>query len=247
MTGYVNFDLGIAIAIAASVYAQVDWWIRSRSHGKILRIFVSLVLFMPIALVVRIALGPKPLTIQMEAKEGNYEPSFEIGGILWTDSFSDLRVSATNPTDDSYTDVDIFVRTDLEIAQVGFLDIIKQCASAPTEMPFKMTLGIEDKTGKSFDVPVLPKLNMITITNIYRIHCDKLSPKSGFEAIIAIVSPNPRVNGHMPQTLLGPRKRPSWAVLQLEYTAGNRRLSKFEAKCFSAPCPNMPTEFSQVR
>ena len=75
---------------------------------------------------------------------------------------------------------------------------------------------------------------------IYRIRCDKIIPNSNIEIIAQIVSTNPTVNGQFPQTLLAPRRRPSWLGIEGSHTARYRKHHLFKTICLVEKCDIPP-------
>jgi hypothetical protein len=45
-------------------------------------------------------------------RKANYSPGEDVVGITWNTHFTDLRVAITNPSDDDYHDLDIFIQPD---------------------------------------------------------------------------------------------------------------------------------------
>jgi hypothetical protein len=70
MTGYSNFWLGVLIALFATVFFAIAWWLISRHHSLIQKICGFGVVAIFIAIIVAIVSRPAPLVAQMYDKPG---------------------------------------------------------------------------------------------------------------------------------------------------------------------------------
>lgn len=62
-----------------------------------------------------------PINLFAIANDGNYPSGTNIGGIDWSDRFVDLRVVITNETASDYRDLDLTLKPDRPVAEIGQL------------------------------------------------------------------------------------------------------------------------------
>jgi hypothetical protein len=64
-------------------------------------------------------------------RKGDYPAGTIIGGISWDSHFTDLRVAITNPTDDTYEDIDLIVQADKWSYKAALLNTPPDCNLTP--------------------------------------------------------------------------------------------------------------------
>jgi hypothetical protein len=223
------FWTGIVLAYAGIAWLLLDWWFFSKTLSGRIRL-VGTGGTLVFALVVSwIAFRPAPLEIFSTATDLDYTDGSDVFGIKWNDLYSDLRTNITNTSSDQYTDLEIFIRTDLQIRDMAFLGRL-QC-SHNVWLPVQISatgLKAKDSEGKTVAVP----LNLTTGT-IFRIFCDKLLPSERIEIVSAIVP----IKGK-------DRKKPVWVYTKINYNAYGRARAKEFTQCFIAKCtiPDLPLQ-----
>lgn len=158
---------------------------------------------------------------------GNYVPGTEIAGIKWPDHASEIRLAIMNGTGSPFSNVDISIRSDLEIMRIGFFPSENTCSAYPLtliEEIFAVTI-------KNQKIPAFFKNG--SISPRYRIHCDTISPNSKVSVIVETVALNPGFNGHWPSPLIAPARAAKWLEIEKSYTARYRPYHSFRIICFS--------------
>jgi hypothetical protein len=223
------FWVGIIVAYIGAVWFARDWYFSWKEARTLER---SLVFLFPIgaaALVTWIALRPAPLDIYSVSEDGNYPEGTEIYGIIWNNYYSDMRSVIRNDSSEQYTDLEIFVRTDILIRDIG-IDSRFNC-SKEVWKPFDITaplLTVTDDKGMSTTIPIITKNNSAYGT-VFRIYCDKLLPNEKIEIASALIPADGRRI----------RTKPSWVTIVANYNAIGRMRTKEFGQCFIGNCSNM--------
>jgi hypothetical protein len=165
-----------------------------------------------------------PLLFPATANKGDkYPVGFDLAGIKWQKSYSDVRIDLRNPTSHDYKNVDLSIYTDLQIAQVGQITDIPNVSYFPqSTLEAQVNLEGKDKRGHKTSIPVVPQKGMAQSNQIYRVLIDKLPKKSTVKLVLAVVRINPMVNGKMPQTLFSADSVPAWIAVKGDYMAIGR-------------------------
>jgi hypothetical protein len=177
------------------------------------------------------AFRPAPLQISFIAEDHNYIPGTDIYGIKWNDSYCDMRSLITNQSNWPYSELEIFIRTNLFIKEIGFNG--RASCSGRSWIPAGVAdanITATDKSGKSFTIPFTSP----AFGTVFRIYCDKILGSETLEIVSAIID------------FQKPRKKPSWVTLTASYNTFGRAEEKEIRKCFLEKCSGtlLPKEFS---
>lgn len=220
---------GIGLAFVGIVWLWVDWWVFSKEFTVIKRIIGAMAIS-PIAIFIGLlALRPAPLGVTAIADDAKYQDGSIIDGITWRDRYYPMRLIIDNTSGEAYRDLEIFVRTDLIIKDMGF-NSDEKC-SFRVILPGVM-LAYPESTVTTPDGRSTTKAVNIDAGSVYRISCEKLSAGGVLEFIAAIV-PNPPNPGRL-------RSSPSWAVVEAKYVAFSRPESVVFRRCFIERCKHIP-------
>ncbi len=160
-----------------------------------------------------------------------------IHGIEWQDYYLEGRITLMNRTNQQYSNLDMLVKSNLSIAQIGFISQFSKCTAGAWPVNPEMLLEGTDAVGKK--MTLVPRPSPV-LAPMYRIQCDKISGFDQIGIMIAIININPTVNGKPPATLFGPRPRPNWMIPSIAFDALGQRYYGVFTKCFIGACPQMP-------
>jgi hypothetical protein len=119
-------------------------------------------------------------------RNAEYPPGTQVGKILWSSRFTDLRVSLWNHGGVDFEDIDLVLQPDEAIAamdQVTHLPDVFCCSTASANDKLGVEL-LDGATGKRTVVP----LELIASTGGYRVQCKKVPRKQRLDVVMAIVS-----------------------------------------------------------
>lgn len=123
-----------------------------------------------------------PINLFAIANDGNYPSGTRIGGIDWSDRFVDLRVVITNETDLDYRDLDLTLKPDKPVAEIGQLSNLPGVSFSPVADPTYSVVYIEGATGKQTTIPLV----LIDSDSGYRMRCGLLPRKGKLEIVLAV-------------------------------------------------------------
>ncbi|MEO7859955.1 MAG: hypothetical protein ABIU05_05845 [Nitrospirales bacterium] len=174
-----------------------------------------------------------PLGISVVRHLGNFQDGEVIGGITWKPPYSELRVSFTNESQEVYEDFDMIIKTDLQVAKTGWIDIKPNCSFDLHQFP-----AIPEPRGRGKDAKgniVEGPYKFFVDNGPYRIHCDKLLAHDHISVIFALVSGltknlNEVDMTKIPESLFGPKKLPDWAKIYGSYRVRMRPYSISKAE-----------------
>lgn len=227
LAGGAYFWPGIYFATAGIVWLLIDWCIFSKSLVFRTRLTGAIGTLIIAGLPCWMAFRPAPLSIFSIADNANYAAGQDIFGIKWNDSYSELRTIISNASSEQYRDVEILVRADLLIREIGS-NKGGACSFEPY-LPGMFiggpSLSSTDAQGRQIKIPTPPNTG-----NIFKILCDKIPPLGTIEIVAAVIPTiaTPRV-----------RTKPSWAFVQVSYLAFGRPETKTYTQCFIGRC-SMP-------
>lgn len=235
MTGFMNFWAGVLGASLAIVWFAVDWYVLSRGMRLIVRGTGGLSALAAAIFVGWIAFRPAPINVAIDAPPGNYNEGTNALGVLWKVGYDPVNIIVFNNTSSEYEGFDSYVRTSLQIAEVGVRGYINQCI-ATAENPFvtigSASLSYNNAKGGTLSIPLFQGPQPI-VSTFYRIRCDKLASNSKIDIVLAVVG-----------ALAGATEaRPSWAVLSSRYTRAGKVYKAFDSHCFFGTCADMPNSY----
>jgi hypothetical protein len=219
---------GIVLIYLSAVVLAIDFlcekWDRIWRFGALL---------IPIGLVGLVSLwafGSAPLEIQFHRHYGNFKEGEVIGGIVWKDTYSELRVVVSNPTSNDYQDFDALIATDLWVANTGLMD------AAPTRVlriagPHATDVRLKGKDERGN--PIEQLMSRLALTGPHLLHCDKLLKHDTVQAVFALVNASDKPQKPdvtKPESFLGPKKLAKWASVNSTYTSLFRPYSFSEKK-----------------
>jgi hypothetical protein len=178
-----------------------------------------------------VVLPTEPLAVNLTPHYGNFKEGETVGGIQWEKNFSELRISFSNPSEQSYDDLDMVILTDLFIAQHGLIDAPPNCSLRLHQSP--TALGARLKGKDNDGRPTEQLMSSLGDSGPYLLHCDKLLPRDTAQVIFALVGlKNEDVMDWMkskqkehlkeadinkPWSIFGPKKLPEWAAVNGRY------------------------------
>jgi hypothetical protein len=164
------------------------------------------------------------------APPGNFIDGTNIYGIEWKNNYSELSIIITNDTNVNYTDLDIYIRTDMMIAAGGIAPGVNQCFTEG-DIPGLSVAGqrftVHGMEGGPLEIPLF---NMqVKKSSIYRIRCARTAAKSRIDAEFAIVAGGFDLNPP-------PKIQAKWAKVSMDYDASFRHRPRFFKQCFIDDC-----------
>jgi hypothetical protein len=233
------FWFGFKIAAFACAFLALDWWLLSKPQPLVLRVSGLAVSILAFSLIAWLAFRPLPLTVTMYAESHNYVPNTNVDGIAWKPNYSELGVILSNDTGVEYRNVDIYIRSDIVIADSGIGETINKCViqrQNPGIQIGAFTLTGKDKNGVEHTVRTMPSR---AISSFNRVWCDAIEPHSSVEFTFALIGTFSSGVPLLPN-FGSDRVPPKWAIASAQYVAANRVLRPFFPKCFSGACDDMP-------
>jgi hypothetical protein len=226
MTGYINFWAGIAVLVLTAGAFAIHFWLANKRLSPRLRIVGVIVIFGALGLTLWAVFVPAPLQVVISAPSNNYRKGTRVLGLEWKEDEAPVRFTITNDTDLSYENFDSYYKTDLMlIARVGVYGGINTCTPSPENTA--MTITQSTLSAAEASIPVLEPDQQNPAT-IYRVRCDKLSPHSHIDVVLAVANTT----------------KPAWAIGSFRYDAVNRhRGPKFFPKCLADKCSDLPSMF----
>jgi len=219
MSAPIYFWLGICLATAG-----VPW------------LFADLCIYKPLSIITRLcgiaatliagaviafmAFRDAPLYMGIHHEILSFESGADANGIKWNDSYSGVMLIVKNTSDWPYSDIEIFIRTNIEIKDIGFSS--SNCGGHAWA-PFGVSISImNQKTGKNV---ALPKPGGTT----FKINCDKLLNHEKLEILAAVTGPKPA-------------DKPQWITATADYVTFTRPEHRTFKQCLSAACDigNLP-------
>ena len=152
LAGQNFFWAGVGLCILAWLFFIVDWFRVSRGMPNITKFFGTLVPNILLILVIWIAIRPAPLEISFDAPNMDYSEGSDLHGIKWISQYSELRITLANRTDNEYDNVDVFISTNISIAQIVTVGDHINCVNAPN-LRYDMVAFGTDASGKKAVVP----------------------------------------------------------------------------------------------
>ena len=180
--------------IAIGTNFLVSKWHEVR-RKKLISIISCLVFLMWIIALYDFRPGPPTDALEENAHAytNHHIPGTQFGGIMWREENStDLRVSLTNNTDNTYGDVDIVIDPDSWIVGIGQLQAVPKCDITPsTDVQTSLDLA-PNGTGKTYSInPAV----MASLGDGVRVLCDKIKPHTSIDLIFATTD-NPNFPGY---------------------------------------------------
>jgi len=132
-----NFVIGTSCVYVGLLLLALDLYFRLRDRrGWKSKWPILFPLLLAILFTYYWTLKPAPLYLAaLDFGKGIPDADGKIGGISWKDGFYEIQLSVANHTDDDYTDVRIWVRTDEYIANIGKLG---KCLDGSVEPSLRM-------------------------------------------------------------------------------------------------------------
>jgi hypothetical protein len=236
------FSAGIWIGLVATAIFGVEWWKFSKQFHRNERLLGFGGVFVLGGVLGWLLARSAPVEISTFPAEGNYAPDTEIAGIKWNPSFYDLRIILTNKSTENYSDLEILLRTDLFIHDVGAIDEFSKCTSGVES--FARDLSITAKDAQGSPSTIVPRSK--PFGSIFKVHCDKLLAGDHLELVTAIVSITiPKTDQTRPGGIFDLRTKPSWITMKLRYDGLGRPRDESFSQCFIGSCENiaMPMKY----
>lgn len=228
MTGYINFWVGIAILIATALAFAVHFWVANKTLSPRVRVSGVALIVSALALMLWFVFVPAPLGVVIDAPSGNYQKGEQIFGLEWREDYYPVNITISNDSDHAYENFISHFTTNLRlIARAGVSGGINQCIATPENTAIDISQATLSVPGKNLSIPLFQS-NKQFPASIYRVRCDKISPHSRIDVILA----------------LDGSAKPTWAIGSFRYDAVNRhRGPLYIPRCFEVACPNMPSKF----
>jgi hypothetical protein len=226
MSGPDTFWTGFWIAIGSCVAFAAIGIALSRGGNRfvqILSLSLSVIASTPI---IWLAIRPAPISGTFLPLDGAYAPGQSVYGIPWMADYSGLSFTLTNDTDMTYSDVDVWMRTDILIANITISPSINSCV-AKADTPFMKIMLPMMTIMSSFGKPIGPTIQADTLethSTYYHIQCTALAPKSTVTMYLAL------------DTLHLKRRAPGWAAFSVRYVGASRFRERFSFQCLVSKC-----------
>jgi hypothetical protein len=142
-----------------------------------------------------------PLEIDATIDGVDYPNGTEVHGLKWDESYSGARLFITNQSDRSYSELEIYIRTNLLIRDIVFSNS-NRVSRVWTPVHIAGLAIIDPKTGKN-------AAHSKPFGTGFKINCDKLIDHETLEIIVAIVGERPA-------------EKPQWLSATADYIAFGR-------------------------
>jgi hypothetical protein len=119
------------------------------------------------------------------ASNADYPIGTAVGGIKWSNRFTDLRVTINTPSFGDYRNIDLVLVPDEPVAAIGQVTNLPDVVFAPAVDIKPSGLGpefLEGKTGKRTAIPLV----LIATDGGYRMRCKELPRTTRLEIVMAI-------------------------------------------------------------
>lgn len=229
MTGYINFWAGMGLAGACTLLFAIHWRRISKQQPKHIRLFGYAIPCAFAVYLIYMTMRPIHADISLSAEELPYQAGSVVAGIKWQDSDHEMRVFLSNGSNESYANINVLIRTDAMIRQIGWLSKLTQCAAEPTLGPIQIASGsmtMISEDGKKVRVP----LSEPQAGNMFKVLCDKVLPEETLQIIIAASAP---IGAQSSST------NPKWITAEANFDAFGRSRTLRTSKCFDKACPDM--------
>jgi len=235
--GQLFFVFGPIFAHVAGLLLAWDWWVYSRRLPQTHRFIGMIVPGGLLFLSSYLAFRPAPIDISFDSPNIEYEPGSVLHGISWDPVYSEATIMIINKTENEYDNIDIFIKTDIEIAQVAIISDSAKCDATPD-----VRLDITGILPNNKAIPLTQTATPAIISPIYRVVCDKIIGKSSVFIEIALLSLNSTINGRQLSTLVASRVSPTWVLIDASYDGLGRRRRETPHQCFKLACGPVPKE-----
>jgi len=118
----------------------------------------------------------------INVSDAEYPPGTTLGGIKWSNRFTELRVIFNNEATTDYSDLDFTLVPDQPIAVIGQITNLPEVSFSPAVDPVFRQEFIEGATGRRIANPLV----LIASSGGYRVRCQLLPRKARLEILIAI-------------------------------------------------------------
>lgn len=172
------FYLGILLLI---IEALLENWTRLFRFGVCLVYFGA-----ACAYTFGFVLAPTPLDLLIVTFSSPYPAGTKIGGIEWSDKYTDLEVDVGNSTAHDYDDVDLVLHPDQPIAEITELD---DSHRASFDTPKMQGLHIDVYHSETNSMEALPAI--MIAADEYTVHFDSLPAHSIVKLAMALVKISP--------------------------------------------------------
>ena len=167
-------------------FAECIWEPLLLSRSYALQVILMSVLFVVVGIfTIEVAIVRAPLVFSTLGSRIDYSlPNSPTapGGIPWRPFYTELDVTATNPTDENYDNVDLFLRPDSSVAALAELTNLPGVSFQNKQgMEMRLTaevLGTNEKTNGTF----------LATNDGYKVHCPRIPPHSSLAMVMAIVA-----------------------------------------------------------
>jgi len=173
------FKWGAILAYVSAGWLLFDWWYYYRRLSLLLRLIGmsgTVVIGAAISLVV---FHWAPLSVSFLRITEHYADGVEIAGIKWSPKYSGFRIILRNDSDYAYSNIEFLIRSDVMIANIGFIAKFESCAAKPTLGPIEISgasIAPDGKNAVPLDLPM---------ADMYKIVCDRLLPHDPVEIVVA--------------------------------------------------------------
>jgi hypothetical protein len=229
MTGYLNFWLGVCLAFFAICYIAYEWWFFSKKfpiRGKALGWAAIGAVVLSIGWLV---FRPVPIDADFLPMPETYPDGTNIGGIQWQKRFSQVRVILVNHSAEQYTNIDLRLRTNLDIAAVGFVSDFSTCGAKPLVPGILMSNPTMTRKNSDGSQTTLPMDKTLSST-VYRAFCDRLLAGEKLEVVLGLV---PKIGQDHPDP------SPTWISVRGSFDGLGRPRSLDRDECLVPKCQGM--------
>lgn len=220
----------IVIAYATVGWLILDWYflcVNQHIEHEFIGYFIVAIL---IAIPTWFATRQAPLIMMSAIPMGNYQTGSDVQGIRWKGEYLPLDASLINQTDFDYSNVRIWVRTNLVIAKIAFAGE-NDCKAEP-ELPgleiTSATISRTDSRGGVTSSRIFSKGQDVVAT-VFAVQCDKFIAHSQIEMAFAALRWPPGTSGTV-----------EWVAVSARYFGGYKNRDEFLTKCLTGKCARLP-------
>ena len=127
---------------------------------------------------------PAPIVVSVLGSTAEYAPNTSVAGISWSSKFAEVDISINNPSSFNYEDVDITLRPDRPVADIGQQTAMPGVSFNEAKLASSWYNVLEGATGRQLANPLVT----IATTEGYRMRCPVLPSMSAITIVMALAT-----------------------------------------------------------
>jgi hypothetical protein len=161
--------------------------------------------------------GPlNPFFIKAWSLPFNYGVGKDVGGIIWQDGYSQIRINLTNTSEATLEDVTARLGADQPIIESRIKCKFAECRIAVDAKPVDVTVRGRLKSGEEVDIPP-SQMKLLRFGLPHRLYCERLPAGATLEVNLATVVPSGGRTAYVTKT---DRPRPEHIDIALKWRVG---------------------------